>query len=69
MVNLQLNQEEANFALAVFGQLPTQTGAFILYQRLKDQMKENDMEVPTTTQEPTTNESEVQPSSEEGSDA
>ena len=69
MVTLQLNQEEANFVLAVFGKLPTETGAYILFSRLKQEMENKNMSLPNTQEEPTNDESEVQPSSEEGSDA
>lgn len=36
---LQLEENEAAFVLQVIGNLPTQTGAFPLFQKLQEQVK------------------------------
>lgn len=70
-LKFELNKEESQFLLAVLGNLPTQTGAYILFARLKNEMDEANFtpKMPTDQQTPPENENKVQPSRKKGSAA
>jgi hypothetical protein len=48
MIKLELSIEEVNAILAVLGDLPTKTGAWVLLKKIKDQ---SEPQVPTEQKE------------------
>jgi hypothetical protein len=53
-IKFNLEDNEANFILQVIGQLPTQSGAYPLLQKLEGQAKEQIKEVASKPAEETT---------------